>query len=179
MNSKLIELYRDYCSTISDINEHLYLLKSLAEQCNHVTEFGTREGISTVTLLAGQPSIFVTIDKDDCSGVVKRLSRISGDTELRFIQGDVLNIQIGETDFLFIDTYHTYYQLSTELKLHADSVRKYIAIHDIEEFGIVGTAGCGGMKLALYEFLVAKYKEWGIIDYRVNNNGLIVLGRYD
>jgi hypothetical protein len=54
-------------------------------------------------------------------------------------------ISIEETDLLFIDTEHTFDQLSVELKLHGSKVRKYIAFHD--------TATCEGLFLAIDDFI--------------------------
>jgi hypothetical protein len=58
--------------------------------------------------------------------------------DFTFIEGDVLKLEIEETDLLFLDTWHVYEQVRDELKLHANKVRKYICFHDIVSWGEVG-----------------------------------------
>ena len=38
--------------TKSDINEHLAVMHKYADECNHITEFGVRTGVSTWAWLA-------------------------------------------------------------------------------------------------------------------------------
>ena len=89
--------------------------------------------------------------------------------------GDTREIDIKETDMLFIDTLHTYQQVKGELRF-ANKVRKYIAFHDTWSHGVGSRdiVGEPGITNAINEFLV-KYPEWKKI-YEVNfNHGLIIL----
>jgi hypothetical protein len=172
----LESMYQQALWAQSDINEHCYTLRKLAEQCNHVTEFGTRYGVSTVSLLSG----FIR-------GKLRKL--ISYDIEPRwivfalkelypqyfdFVQGSSLSIIIEKTDLLFIDTLHTEKQLSRELLLHSGSVSKYIVIHDTEKFWISGEYNEPGLRFAVERFLESNV-FWKISEIYHNNNGLMVL----
>lgn len=102
--------------------------------------------------------------------------------DFEFVLGDTLKIQIPDTELLFIDTLHTYVQLSQELSLHANNVKKWIIIHDTESCGdytldSVGTK-VGGLKYAIEEFLDGN-KDWRMVKQYTNNNGLTILERKD
>ena len=45
--------YNNYAKTPSDINEHLPTLKTYAESCEHITELGVRDAISTIGFIQG------------------------------------------------------------------------------------------------------------------------------
>lgn len=173
------ETYKLLCEHPSDINEHLPTLKKYASECEHVTEMGVRTIVSTWALLAGKPKTMVSIDINeiDCSSVKKAAGRT---TAFSFIKGDTLEIDINETDLLFIDTYHNYNQLIAELKRHADKVRKYIILHDTTTFADVGESYDGVSRLGLWpavtEFL-GEHGEWVLRERFENNNGLTILER--
>lgn len=172
----LQQQYDKAAHTPSDINEHLPTLRSLAERCDHVTEMGTRSAVSTSALLAAQPKKLICYDLQR-SAAVSDLLRIAGKTDMTFHQADVLQVDIEETDLLFIDTYHVYSQLQNELALHAGKARRFIALHDTTIFGEVGeTPGHKGLWPAVTEFLVA-HPEWTLLHRYENNNGLTVLSR--
>jgi GT2 family glycosyltransferase/predicted Zn-dependent protease len=172
-NVPLTQLYLSACQRASDIHEHLPTLHALAKECRHVTEFGTRTGLSTTALLHAQPDKLVCYDRVKYPQV-EHLRRAAGRTEFVFREEDVLWADIEETDLLFIDTLHTYGQLKEELRLHAHKARKYIVLHDTTTFGEKGEVeGQGGLWPAVEEFLAkgtfrlkARYE---------NNNGLTVL----
>ena len=67
--SLLIEKYEEACRTKTDINEHLPTLKKYADECNHITEFGTRTGVSTWAWLMSSAKIIRCFDID--MGVMK------------------------------------------------------------------------------------------------------------
>jgi tetratricopeptide (TPR) repeat protein len=172
-NVPLAQLYQAACQATSDVNEHLPTLYELARECRHVTEFGTRTGVSTTALLYAQPERLVCYDRVRFPEV-DRLARAAGRTEFVFRERDVLWAEIEETDLLFIDTLHTYGQLSEELRLHAGKVRKYIVLHDTTTFGERGEGeGQAGLWPAVEEFLAR-----GTFRLRrrfTHNNGLTVL----
>src|SRR5207244_1668383 len=132
-------LYEQACSIPSDIHEHLPTLYQLARECRHVTEMGTRAGVSTAALLYAQPAVLVCYDLERLPEL-DRLLAAAGRTKVLFRQEDVLVADIEETDLLFIDTWHVYDQLRKELALHAGKVRRYIVLHDTTTFGEYGEA---------------------------------------
>lgn len=170
----------------SDINEHITTLYALAKLCNHVTEFGTRGGVSTAALAFGlaeapdrSPKLLITYDINR-SNAVNKIVRFAPD-HLKVIH-EVANViemePIEETDLLFIDTIHTAEQLSKELALHADRARKWIVMHDTMIFGERGENGKAGLLPALRQFLKT-HPEWTVRNHYTNNNGLTVLTRLD
>lgn len=180
--------YKKQCSTASDINEHLPKLKEYAGRCSHVTEMGVRGVVSTWAFLMGKPKTLVCYDIDRHPNVDEaELLAVDSGTDFTFIEKSVLEVEIEETDFLFIDTFHTATQLAKELALHAGKVRKYIGFHDTHTFWEKGeppyesTGGkgldCGrGLKYALEPFMKAN-KEWTLEYTTSANNGLTIIKR--
>ncbi|MBI1917344.1 MAG: hypothetical protein HYS12_21805 [Planctomycetes bacterium] len=169
------ERYQAACLEPSDINEHLPALYELAKECPHVTELGTRTGVSTVAFLWAQPKKLV------CYDVVRfpevdQLAALAGQTEFVFRKEDVLQVDIDETNLLFIDTWHVHGQLQEELRRHAAKARKYIVLHDTTTFGAQGeTEGHPGLWPAVEEFLAGG--AFRLKQRLENNNGLTVLER--
>lgn len=185
---KIEEKYTQLCMESSDINEHLPVLKKYAEECSHITEMGTRYVVSTWAFLFGNPKKLVCYDiltGLNMDIVNQRLSEVEESAkhigvDFTFIQGDVLNLTIEDTDLLFIDTYHEYNQIKSELKLHSDKVKKYLIFHDTTTFGEHGEtfkeSNTKGIWPAIEEFLAEK-PEWEIAEKLENNNGLTILKR--
>ena len=171
----LEQLYKIAAEAASDINEHVPTLRSLASQCQHVTEFGVRTGVSTTGLLAGQPQRLVSIDLNE-SPQARGLSAVKGKTDFRFMLGDSTQVEIEETDLLFIDTKHTGSHLAAELAKHHGKVRKWIAFHDTTIFGVKGEDNQDGLLIALRDFCRER-KEWAVIRHDMNNHGFTVISR--
>ena len=181
-----IDIYYNHYHTIpGDINEHFPALKRYAEKCDTVYELGTRAIVSTWALLAGKPKKLVTVDiippeqyGGDLQIVIDACKR--DEVDFSFVLGNSLEIEIEETDLLFIDTIHTYEQLSKELKLHANKVKKYIIMHDTEsekDFNLKPSGVTeGGLGKAIAEFLNSN-PVWSVREVFTNNNGLTVLER--
>jgi predicted O-methyltransferase YrrM len=172
-------LYQQAANTPSDIWEHLPLLRQIAEQYRHITEFGTGYGVSTVALLAAKPDVFVTYDRvpQDRVKMLETAAKNLTNTRFEYRIADVREIEIEPTDFLFIDTWHVESQMNIELRLHANKVRSVIGFHDTETFGSVGeSAGHRGISYAISRFL-KEHPEWEIREHRANNNGLTLMGR--
>lgn len=160
--------YRRLCTTPSDINEHLPVLKEYADQCDHVTEFGVRGCVSLHAFLASNAKKVVAYDIANVAVPVC--------AKLTFINANVLLIKIEPTDLLFIDTLHTYRQLRAELARHSKKVRRYLAFHDTSFYGAFGEDGGPGLLKAIAEFQV-NHPEWITEKQLLNNNGLTILKR--
>jgi len=165
--------------TATDINEHLPMLYYLAQQCDHVTEFGVRTGASTLAFLhglQGRPATLRSYDINDQYGVQDSLTRWTR-VEWTFSICSTLSItRIEPTDLLFVDTLHNYDQVRQELALHGDAARRWIVFHDTETFGLTGDDGGRGINQAITEWLQAK-PEWRIVYRTHRNNGLTVIER--
>lgn len=181
----LTELFAQARDTPSDINEHVPELARLAGSVSHVTEFGTRAGVSTTALLYGLRQSFARrphklvcyeIVPESVHAVYERLAPVKGHVDLNMLIGDTRQVTIEPTGLLFIDTLHTYAQLTAELERHA-SQAEYMAFHDTATFGQVGEDGSKpGLLAALGEFL-DRSPEWEILSETEKNNGLVVLKR--
>lgn len=189
--SNIMQKYEIEKNTESDINQHLETLKNLATECNHITEMGVRGIVSTWALLAGKPKKFICYDISilDVSSPQKECHNEGID--FKYINADVLDTIIEQTDLLFIDTLHRYLQLKKELELHASKVTKYIALHDTTTYGYLDEpiyqpncklkncpSSKQGLVPAINDFLQTEEgKKWEIHRVYENNNGLTVLRR--
>lgn len=162
----------------SNINEHLDILYQLGKECDHITEFGVMTGMSTRAFLnTNAELISYDIVLNDNVGKLFKLAK-DANKKVKYVQADVLKIQIKETDLLFIDTWHTYDQLKQELEIHANKARKYIVFHNTYTFGLTGEDRVDkkGLLSAIIEFMISDTR-WKFKIHKTNNNGLTVLER--
>lgn len=179
--------------TPSDINEHIPTLVEYASECSHITEMGVRAVLSTWAFLGAAPDMLVSYDIVEPSkwgGDIQHVYEVAKSYGLnfKFIQADVLKIEIDETDLLFIDTWHTYDQLKSELAKHAHKARKYIILHDTTSFEYkdepntsdntwsTNRSSIAGLWPAVEEFLRIN-SDWVLHKRFTNNNGLTILKR--
>lgn len=180
-SSRAIKSYKTLCITPSDINEHLPLLKEIAMQCEHVTEFGVRDVVSTYAFIEGTPKQIISYDIKKTLHIMaaQKLAGTMG-VNLKYVIRDTLKFEIAATDFLFIDTLHNYEQLKKELNLHAHKVRKFIGFHDVTSFGLKDeTKSDGpvqGLLPAILEFMMQN-PQWQVYRYHQFNNGCLILKR--
>jgi cephalosporin hydroxylase len=181
--------YQMECNRTSDINEHLPTLLELANECETVTELGVRYAVSVwahlkssarrITLCDLQkPDVWLNhpqnLSPTPCT--MEEIEAAAPHKDIYFFEGSSLDIEITDTDLLFIDSFHSYSHLKAELDKHAHAVNKYIALHDIQTFKHRGQDGSEGLQKAIDEFL-ADNKEWSIHMWHTNNHGLGVLKR--
>lgn len=178
----------------SDINEHMETLKKYASECEHITEMGVRTVVSTWAFLESKPKRLVSIDIQPCPiQLASDLAKTAG-IDFEFIQADTSSpdLDIEETDLLFIDTWHVYEQLTVEFKLHSHKAKKYIVLHDTTTFGEFGETASKaiinpmtgeiemvrrkGLWPAVEEFL-KENKNWKVKERFTHNNGLTILER--
>lgn len=179
--SMLQQEYNTALSNVGDINEHLSVLRGLAERCSHITEFGVRYGESTKAFLMSDAKLIsYDIHQNDYVNNLFLLANKAG-KNATFFEANVLDIDIEPTELLFIDTLHNYGQLKAELSKHASKVSKYIVFHDTHTFGVKDeipsvAGGKQGLLPAIVEFLIDN-KEWKFKTLLTNNNGLTILER--
>ena len=179
-------------NTSSDINEHFPAIIKYGSQCNHITEMGVRGIISTWGWLATNPKKLVAYDIQHPSTWGGSLIDVEDTanhigTKFEFNLANVLDVVIEETDLLFIDTWHSYKQLTAELKLHASNVNKYICFHDTTSYATVDensyeiwgdewkAEGVGIWKAI--EEVLENNKECSLEERFMNNNGFTVIKR--
>jgi hypothetical protein len=113
--SPVLERYaRYYAARNTDMWQHMPLLRRLAR--GNVVELGTRYGVSTSALLAGveaQGGHVWSVDTEDCSHL------FDGHPLWTFRQQDstCMDDMPNRVDVLFVDTIHTYEQVTKELTL--------------------------------------------------------------
>lgn len=179
------EKYEELKNTPSDINEHLETLYGFALQCDSICEMGVRGVVSTWAFLNANPKKLVCYDISRSNNIDAALgAAINAGIEMQFIENDVLKVDIEETDFLFIDTFHTATQLERELEKHASKVNKFIGFHDTTSFEWNGEppyndnmshVACGrGIWYSIQDFLDSN-KDWKIVYRTFKNNGLTVI----
>ena len=156
--------------TKSDINEHLSVMHKYANECNHITEFGVRTGVSTWAWLASKAKTIRCFDIENVNQNLKFHYESANATRKDFtftcVNTVADKLEIEQTDLLFIDTAHTYEQCSKELKMHSHKVNKYLMFHD--------TTLCPQLNQAIDEFLKAN-TNWKVKEIFTNNNGLTIL----
>jgi beta-1,4-mannosyl-glycoprotein beta-1,4-N-acetylglucosaminyltransferase len=162
--------YEKACSADTDIFKHLPVLRKFAKECSHITEMGVRTGQSTRALLV-EPVTLRSYDLylNDEVGKLFALAQ-AADKDVKYIEGDTLQIEIDETDLLFIDTEHTYTQLAAELELHHHKARKYIAFHDTDK------PFAEELLPAIIEFMI-RHPEWEFCHHSKECHGFTVIKR--
>lgn len=176
----ITEIFEHKCNDNSDICQHMETLRKYTEGCNIVVELGVRSIVATWAFLAGKPKMLISVDihhpsyykEYDPQGcdleLVERLSKEQG-INFRFIQENSLRVTLPESDLIFFDTLHTYYQLLQELSLHGNRASKYLIFHDTETYK-------KELMPAIKEF-ISDNPHWVIHEKYTNNNGLLILKR--
>jgi hypothetical protein len=157
----------------SDVNEHIAVMHKYADECEHITEFGVRTGVSTWAWLASRAKTIRCYDIENVINNLEHHIQSSKDTrkDFTFKQADTIadGFEIEPTDLLFIDTDHTYKQCSKELQMHGNKARKYIIFHD--------TIICGHELIRAIDEFLENNKNWKRKEVFSNNNGLTILER--
>ncbi len=197
----LQEQYEKGCSQPSDINEHLPQLRELAKECQSVTELGVRGMISTWAILQGlSESPYIPHSYRGVDLVCPPLNTFYLANNLaemhqisfQFIEGNDFDIDIENTDMLFIDTWHTYRHLTYELEKFSPKVNKFITMHDTSDpygtedepfyVGVMPEYPSHinphkkGLWMAVEDFLLG-HPEWRLKARYLNNHGFTVLER--
>lgn len=193
LDSKLLELK----NTPSDINEHLDTLKNLSSLCDTVVELGVRSGVSTYAFLAGKPKQIKSFDINSIGNLEQTLNSYAIDNNVSwkfYNENCLVTNNIDYCDMLFIDTFHSFKQMSCELKLHGNKAKKYLVFHDTVTFGYNNELGnlqleylpeslkefclslpdTQGIMPAIESFITLS-PEWQIYQHHKNNNGLLIL----
>ena len=188
---KIQKIFESHKSNPSDINEHLETIYEIAKECSNITEMGVRWVSSTWPMLLSKPEKMISYDivfNQNINEVIN-LSKEYG-INYSFVKDDVLNVNIEPTELLFIDTLHTYNQLTNELQLHSSKASKYIILHDTEHFGRIDEVIYNhasdkiknqqstkqGLMTAVEDFLNSEIgQNWEIFKIYTNNNGLTIL----
>ncbi len=157
----------------TDIIEHLPTLAALSAECDHITEMGVRNCVSTWAFIEGLAKTKGELVSIDINRPPEANLKAVEDTckelgvKFSFVQGDTRIISIEDTDLLFIDTDHTKKHLAQELELHNRNAKKYIVLHDTESAKELWQA----IGKLLWHGI------WKVKFHHQNNNGLTCLER--
>ncbi len=165
-------------SQVTDMLGHIVEIYGYAAKSKRIIEFGVDDCTSTWILLTGKPEWLKSYDivrkpeVDEVEAVAK-----GEGLNFEFINKSSLEVEIPECDLLFIDSFHSYEQLTKELTLHASKVSKLIILHDTTVFGSIDQTNTGkGLWPAVEEFIAA-HKEWSIRERFTHYPGLTILER--
>lgn len=178
LSQRLWTEYNWACVQPSHIHQHLPILKSLADQCSSVTEFGVSKGLSSRAFLVSNAAAIKMFDLvlDHTVAELVQFSIAHG-RQVLYQSADTTKLEPQHTDLLFIDTLHNYVQLQSELARHGALVDKFIVLHDTQTFGTIDETHNGpGLIPAMLEWLAIN-PSWRVVYHTSLNNGLTVLGR--
>lgn len=201
--NELKRQYEFHCNYPSDINEHVSVLKALAQECNSAVEIGVRSLVSTWGILEGLAengktnNSYIGIDlafpPAQKLALTKSLAEANG-IDFTFWPVNDMYIDLEPVDLLFIDSLHTYCHLSFELEALSKRVRKYICMHDTSPpwENVDDTEYHGnyseypewidrtkrGLWAAVVDFL-DRHPEWSLYERKTNNHGFTILVRND
>ena len=154
----------------ADICEHMETLLRYAMMVDSVVEFGVRAGASSTAWMKAKVKRVRCYDVDQCDIAFFREHAAANGMDYDFIRADDLTVEIDPVDLLFIDTHHTYPQLTAEMDMHGDKVRKYIICHD--------TTYAPECYTAITDY-INRNPQWRIKEHYANNNGLTILERHE
>jgi hypothetical protein len=193
--------YEESCTEYSDIYQHVPVLRQLAKECASVVEIGLRTMVSSSGILKGlseNPApnrSYLGIDIGSPGAELLNLAKNSAEqngVSFEFWEANDMTIDIPPTEFLFIDSLHTYCHLTYELETFSPQVSKYIAMHDTSAPWGNRDEDCyqgnyseypshydrykRGLWPAVKDFL-DRHPEWELQERRRNNHGFTILKR--
>lgn len=162
----------------SDIKDLLPVLYNYAYKCDSVIELGVRTGLSTRVFLNTNLKKLTSLDLSE-DYYVRDLFNVADiiKRNYKYIIHDSKTYPIDTNyDLLFIDTEHTFDQLSAELNHYHNYINKYIIIHDVFIYGTLPDNPNVGLLPAIFNFILQN-SQWKIENYNINSNGLLILER--
>jgi predicted O-methyltransferase YrrM len=168
--------YTKILSQWCDVSAHLPRLFNLAKGVK-VVEFGTRAGMSTISMLAGRPISLTTYDIGRCNEIseIEAMAKDAGIPFRQLLQDINHLTEIEACDFVFCDAEHNGNAVWHQLVLADAAGASVIASHDTELFGRSGDyAHTPGILDAMDRF-IAERPQWKISAQFFDDYGLTVL----
>ena len=173
----LPEYYKKLCDLHTGAHKPEYILvheeiRQRLVGCESYTEMGVNQGGTLAAAILQHPTHvraydFRLLPYLPAQHIFDKYTT-DNNIDYKITEEDTRECTIEETDVLYIDTAHLYEQLTDELSLHADKVRKYIICHD--------THSEPELKKAVKEF-VANNDKWTIVTDCTINVGFMTLER--
>lgn len=167
----------------SDIVLHLPVIEYYASLCGHCTEFGVRNAHSTVALIAGCKGDVVSYDIEHSPAVdlLRGMKLPCRSWSFRLGDTGAPLPDMAETDFLFLDTLHTYDHVRRELALHGRKARRFLGFHDTHACGEYDRSGpdprARGIVPAVREFLASYPGQYRVAYHTSACNGMTIYAR--
>lgn len=171
----------------SDINEHLGTLHEYAKKCETIAEMGVRSVVSSYAFALAKPKKLLCLDLYTNPNVLQFIQECKDENiNMEFVEASSLEYELDQDyDMLFIDTLHTFQQLTGELNKHHSKVKKYIIFHDTVFWGNmnedpIDSSDTGergdtvGLVPAIRNFLKT-HPNWKEVCTHTNNNGLTII----
>lgn len=192
-STDFLQAYYDQCCAVPSATRlHLPRLRALAEGCDLAIEFGVKRAASSAALLLGASRV---ISYDLIATPEARALATKMGSRWRYVLMDTRHAPVTPCDLLFIDSLHTFAQVGTELRRHADAVQRTLVFHDTITFGSVGAHGETGRHLWTYtpgvmmppealgirpaiDALMIRDPSWRIHAHYTDSHGLLVLERH-
>ena len=187
-----------------NVEKHMPVLFALASGFANITELGVHSVHSSWAFARaasdgaalGERITYRALDiaRDNRVDELEAAMRQCPGVTFSFTEADDLLVDVWESNFLFIDTWHTYKQLTRELQRWPQAVSHYIALHDTVLFAnhdeneaqasrrketlFDGLPVRQGLKVAVQEFLESSEGlKWQVFEHYANQNGVMVLQR--
>lgn len=177
-----VRLVNESFFSMGDINEHYPIIWQLAKRSPRIVEMGMGDGLLTDVLIESGPETLWCCDhsyEERNQVAISRIQKKCQEKSIKFTfeQTDSRYMDFDESDLLIIDSYGAYAQVLPELRNSADSINKFIVIHNTSIYGDVSEwGGRPSLRQGINDFL-SERPEWSMaIDYG-HNNGLTVLKR--
>jgi cephalosporin hydroxylase len=145
------------------------------KQCDHITEIGVNYGKSGKAWLMCNPKKLIGIDISSKFEKYVREFVSCTDTEYTYITANSLDLDIEQTDLLYLDGDHSHYHVLAELRKFAPKVNKFLMGDDIGAEGRPGPTGYH-VERAFRDFL-NENDEWEFEYKTMIGTGMIVLKR--
>jgi cephalosporin hydroxylase len=157
--------------------QDIEFVSQIVSECKSVVELGTGQCTMDRIFLRYDVKLD-TYDIEDCPDTFLEEAKAAG-RDVTFHKEDTLKAEIPETDLLFIDSFHSYEQVKTELELHASKAKRYIVFHDTILFSERGQDTLDGEEtrgiLSAIEEFLESHPEWNIVYNSKEGNGMIVV----
>lgn len=169
-------------NSIQWVAHYMEPIYEYAKECDSIVEMGINQCNTTWAFLKAKPKdglISIDINIKGLGGTPQYkdeniwlywAKQLAEEEKVPFsvVEASTLEVSIPEVDLLFIDTEHTYDQLSGELSLHGNKSKKYIILHDTTLFPMLNHA--------VNEFLNGN-PHWKVKEKLSDKPGLTVLSR--
>lgn len=153
--------------------EYIRRLSYFLKHCDSYRELGTNQGGSASVALLEKLKYYELIDKsfNRFNSIKSHFDEYQTKNNIEICYREISSLEVKTdiiTDFILIDSVHTYNHVTKEIKLYEPLTKKYIMFHDTVGFPRVGQA--------VRDFL-NQTKNWKLIEEQLVTPGYMVIER--